>query len=92
MVIQYIYTLQNDHHSKSSYHLLIQNCCDFISYIPHVHFIHLAGSLHFLVSLIYLINPDIHLPSGKHLFILCISEFFSALLCFLIYFLGSTFN
>ena len=91
-VIRYFCTLQNKHpHRKSSCHLspykvttilltiLYSPCCTFHPCDWLIYFV--TGSLYLLIFLTYFTHPLTPLPSDSHLFVLCICESLSVLLC-----------
>ena len=80
ILIQYFYTLQNDHQGKSSYHLSPYKDNIFLLtifptlYISSLWFIYfVSGSLYLLISLTYFSRPPIPILTGNYLSILYIS-------------------
>ena len=81
IVIRYFCTFQNDHCNKSSCHLSPYKDTTklltifptlYISYLWLIYFV--IESLYLLISLTYLSSLSLPLPSGNHLFVLCISD------------------
>ena len=91
-MIQYFYTLQNNHCNKFSYHLLAFKVIKIILSIFSLLYITslrlITESLCFLSSLIYFTHHPTPLSSGNHLFILFMSLFLFCCLCslFLVFF------
>ena len=92
-VICYFYTLQNDHHDKSSYHLLPYKVIKILltifpnlhnSYLWLIYFV--TERLYLLISLTYFSHPSKPPPLRQHLFVLCIYDSISVLLCLFICF------
>ena len=84
IVIQYFYTLQNDHHPKFTmegfwqYYWLYSLCYTF-----HLMTCFVTGSLYLLVSLTYFSYSPTPLLSGNHLYLwLCFCFMFFHLFCF----------
>ena len=94
IAIRYLYTLQSDHHSKSSYHpSLHKDIALLLTMFPVlcitspwlVCFI--TESLHFLISFTYSTQSSAPLPSGNHQFILGIYDcLFCLVLSFVFFF------
>ena len=80
IVIWYFYTLQNDHHDKSSYHLSPYKNTLLLAVLPKLSFLSLwliyfiIGNMYLLISLTFLTHLHTPLPSGKHLFVLCMYD------------------
>ena len=88
IAIRYLYTLQNDHHDKSSYHLsLHKDIALLLTRFPVLYntspwlVCFITESLYFLISFTYCTQSSTPLPSGNHQFILgiydSVSIFFS---------------
>ena len=89
-MIQYFYTLQNNHCNKFSYHLLAFKVIKIILSIFSLLYITslrlITESLYFLSSLTYFTHHPTPLSSGNHLFILFMSLFLFCCLCSLFFF------
>ena len=85
IVIQYFYTLQNNHCNKFSYRLLPFKVIKIILSVFSLLYITslwlITGSLCFLISLTYFTHPPTPLSSGNHLFIFFMSLFLFCCLC-----------
>ena len=79
------------HHTKVLHcYWLSSPCCLYISFLWLIYFV--TGSLYLLVSLTYFTHLPTPLPTGNHLFVLCIYDFVSVLLCLFFCFLDSTYK
>ena len=85
IMIQYFHTFWNDHHNKyhlsQRYYIIIDYISHAIHFISMIHFSYATKSVYLSVSLTYFSHPSTHLPSGNHLFVLCLYDSVPVLLC-----------
>ena len=94
IAIRYLYTLQSDHHSKSSYHpSLHKDIALLLTMFPVLYITSpwlvcfITESLHFLIFFTYSTQSSAPLPSGNHQFILGIYDcLFCLVLSFVFFF------
>ena len=86
IAIRYLYTLQNDHHDKSSYHpSLHKDIALLLTRFPVLYITSpwlvcfITGSRYFLISFTYRTQSSTPLPSGNHQFVLRIYDSVSVL-------------
>ena len=97
IAIRYLYTLQNDHHDKSSYHpSLHKDIALLLTRFPVLYITSpwlvcfITGSRYFLISFTYRTQSSTPLPSGNHQFVLRIYDSVSVLSAPFFFFSDST--